>query len=445
MISVNALSSANGYAEVPETASQAASTIEQAEAYLAAGLIVEAAELFSNQVNSQHSSRAHMGLSQCAYYRRELHEALGHLQIIARMQPDYPDLHNNLGVVLFEMGLIKEAQEQFLHATRKEPQNIQPWRNLIDLSLSSQDYVSCVEYCHHILELVPDDPEAKIALTQAQEHLEISSNNSSARSQPSEAAPSPMIQKTVEKKQSNYCDLSALSVATAVPPPEMGNQNQPVEKPDANQLLQALAASAVAKITGTAPASQSPSNKQVSASNNSPSYAVNPGVEVNEATKTNADAMFQVEKIDGVVLRSLSYECDERGYATEMVWTKDHPAWRLSRMAVVGSLTAKTIRGFQKHLRHGEYLFINQGSAKIVLIDDRADSSTHGQMQVVISSERNPIQVAVPPGVYYGWMALADNTQLMAMRWAQSPTEESTDEIHLPADSYGDVWSVKAK
>ena len=59
----------------------------------------------------------------------------------------------------------------------------------------------------------------------------------------------------------------------------------------------------------------------------------------------------------------------------------------------------------------------------------------------LVIGDRKPILIAVPPGVYHGWMSLEDDTQLIGLA-SHTYRREDPDEIRVPADHFGDVWSI---
>jgi dTDP-4-dehydrorhamnose 3,5-epimerase len=63
---------------------------------------------------------------------------------------------------------------------------------------------------------------------------------------------------------------------------------------------------------------------------------------------------------------------------------------------------------------------------------------------ILVVGERKPLLVAVPPGVYHGWMSLEDDTQLIGIA-SHTYNREDPDEIRLPPDHFGDVWTVKGR
>ena len=65
-----------------------------------------------------------------------------------------------------------------------------------------------------------------------------------------------------------------------------------------------------------------------------------------------------------------------------------------------------------------------------------------GQREILVIGERNPVLIAVPPQVYHGWMSLEDDTQLIGIS-SHTYNREDPDEIRVPPDHFGDLWTVK--
>jgi len=151
--------------------------------------------------------------------------------------------------------------------------------------------------------------------------------------------------------------------------------------------------------------------------------------------------------INGVQLTPLKVNTDDRGYLIVIGSSgrTDAPDLPMIReVYLVGDMTKGTIRAFHKHETLWDYFFISNGSAKFVLVDDRAGSSTKGEMNTFILTERNPSLLVVPAGVYHGWMSLKDDTQMVSI--ANEPYDvKNPDEKRIPPDSFGDVWTVKGR
>jgi len=153
--------------------------------------------------------------------------------------------------------------------------------------------------------------------------------------------------------------------------------------------------------------------------------------------------------IQDVQVIDLVAHMDDRGYLIEIVRCTggDEPhavVHKFGQVYLVGDMVRGTIRAFHKHNELWDWFFISHGSAKFVLKDDRESSSTYGETMTVIVGERRPRLVVVPPGVYHGWMSLEDDTQMVSTA-SHTYNQEQPDEVRIPPDSFGDVWTVKGK
>jgi len=153
--------------------------------------------------------------------------------------------------------------------------------------------------------------------------------------------------------------------------------------------------------------------------------------------------------IEGVQVIELTTHEDDRGYLIEIarVAGGDEPhavAHQFGQVYLVGDPVRGTVRAYHKHAELWDWFFISHGSAKFVLKDDREDSPTYGEMMTIIASERRPRLIVVPPGGYHGWRSLEDVTQMVSTA-SHTYNRERPDEVRIPPDSFGDVWTVKGR
>jgi len=148
--------------------------------------------------------------------------------------------------------------------------------------------------------------------------------------------------------------------------------------------------------------------------------------------------------IQGVQQVPLVAHLDDRGYLIEILRANDPHMRKFGQVYIVGDPVRGSIRAFHKHRDLWDYFFISHGSAKFVLVDDRPESPTYKQMDTFVTSGRNPSLIVVPPGVYHGWMSLEDDTQMISTA-TEVYNREKPDEVRIPPDSFGDVWTVKGR
>jgi dTDP-4-dehydrorhamnose 3,5-epimerase len=151
--------------------------------------------------------------------------------------------------------------------------------------------------------------------------------------------------------------------------------------------------------------------------------------------------------IKDVELIPLKVNVDDRGYLIVFGSSgrPDAPHIpQIKEVYLVGDFGRGVIRGLHKHSKLWDHFFVSRGAAKFVLVDDREDSPTYREINTFILSERNPTSLFVPPGVYHGWMSLEEDTQMISIA-NEMHNKEKPDEVRIPPDTFGDVWSVKGR
>ncbi|MCE5246039.1 MAG: dTDP-4-dehydrorhamnose 3,5-epimerase family protein [Candidatus Polarisedimenticolia bacterium] len=149
-------------------------------------------------------------------------------------------------------------------------------------------------------------------------------------------------------------------------------------------------------------------------------------------------------KVEGVVVVPLEAHVDERGYLIEILRAVDPHFTKFGQVYLVGDMARGAVRAFHKHERLWDWFFIGHGSAKFAVRDDRKESPTYEAMDTIVIGDRNPSLIVVPPGVYHGWMALEDDTQLISIG-SEVYDREHPDEVRVPPDSWGYDWSIKGR
>ena len=150
----------------------------------------------------------------------------------------------------------------------------------------------------------------------------------------------------------------------------------------------------------------------------------------------------QQTKIQGLEIISSQVNFDDRGYLFEIIHNYEMP--KFGQVYVVGDPARGTIRAFHKHEILWDYFCIVKGSAKFIFVDDRKDSKTYKEQEIVILSEKAPKIVIIPSGVYHGWMSLEDDT-IMVSIGSEVYDKEKPDEIRVSPDSFGDIWTIKGR
>lgn len=161
------------------------------------------------------------------------------------------------------------------------------------------------------------------------------------------------------------------------------------------------------------------------------------------------DLRVERRKIDGVELVRLDVSEDDRGFLYEVVHDNDHFVPKIGQVYVVGDPSRGTIRAFHKHEMLHDWFCLLSGSAKFAFVDDRPESPTYRETDVVVTSGRRPTLIVVPPGVYHGWMSLEDHVVLLSVA-SHVYDRVSPDETRVPPRAFEElfgrnIWEVEAK
>jgi len=148
-----------------------------------------------------------------------------------------------------------------------------------------------------------------------------------------------------------------------------------------------------------------------------------------------------------VTVTDLAVHEDDRGLLSELLRTDSQDFAGFGQVYVVHNRTAGTIRAYHRHNVMWDWFIIVKGAAKFRFYDDS------GNTQTVISSDHKLRRIAVPPGVWHGWMSLEDDTILLSV--ASEPylgynregelDEERVDWRTLEPEDQMGGWGVEFK
>ena len=140
--------------------------------------------------------------------------------------------------------------------------------------------------------------------------------------------------------------------------------------------------------------------------------------------------------IDGVEVRELRVNVDERGHLVEMFrddWDLYDPAPEMSYF----SLTYPGIvRAWHRHTEGQiDHFVCPKGRIKVGIYDERQGSPTNGELNTFVIGEDAQKVVRIPGDCWHGFKAISDEPALLV----NFPTElydyENPDEERLPYDT----------
>ncbi|MGQ9674192.1 MAG: dTDP-4-dehydrorhamnose 3,5-epimerase family protein [Chloroflexota bacterium] len=148
--------------------------------------------------------------------------------------------------------------------------------------------------------------------------------------------------------------------------------------------------------------------------------------------------------IDGVVVKQLKINADERGSLMEMLRCDDDVFEKFGQ-AYVSMNYPGVVRAWHYHKVQTDFFVVVKGMTKVVLYDGREGSRTRGEVNEFFMGERNPILLRIPVGVLHGYKTIGVEPSLLINFPTEPYRREEPDEYRLPwnSDQVPYDWSIK--
>lgn len=138
--------------------------------------------------------------------------------------------------------------------------------------------------------------------------------------------------------------------------------------------------------------------------------------------------------IDGVRTKCLRVIPDERGRLMEILRCDDV---EFSKFGQVYMTTAYpgVVKGWHYHKIQEDNISVVKGMVKLVLFDQRGDSSTHGEVDEFFLGEHNPMLVHIPPEVLHGFKCVGEEESIIVNLVTEPYNYGEPDEFRVPPHS----------
>ncbi len=111
--------------------------------------------------------------------------------------------------------------------------------------------------------------------------------------------------------------------------------------------------------------------------------------------------------IEGVVIKKLRVIPDERGRLTEILRSDDELFVKFGQVYMTTAYPG-VVKGWHFHKKQTDHFAVVKGMIKLVLYDNREDSSTKGEINEFFLGEHNPMLVKIPPLVLHGFKCVSE-------------------------------------
>jgi dTDP-4-dehydrorhamnose 3,5-epimerase len=148
--------------------------------------------------------------------------------------------------------------------------------------------------------------------------------------------------------------------------------------------------------------------------------------------------------IDGVVLKQLRPNADDRGFLMEML-RADDPIFEEFGQTYISMNYPEVIRAWHYHKLQTDLWVCVKGMIKVGLYDAREGSPTKGEANTIYLGENNYQLLKIPVGVYHGYKTVGIEPSLLINFPTKPYDKENPDEYRAPYDSpdFPFDWGIK--
>ena len=136
--------------------------------------------------------------------------------------------------------------------------------------------------------------------------------------------------------------------------------------------------------------------------------------------------------IEGVKVKKLKVIPDERGRLMEMLRSDDDLFIKFGQIYMTTAYPG-VVKGWHYHKKQVDNFVVVKGMMKVVLYDDRDNSSTKGEVNEFFMGEHNPILLQIPLLVYHGFKCISDGEAMCINCPTQLYDYKEPDEFRIPA------------
>jgi len=146
--------------------------------------------------------------------------------------------------------------------------------------------------------------------------------------------------------------------------------------------------------------------------------------------------------IDGVIITPLRQILDERGKVMHMLKVTD-PAFETFGEIYFSCIYPNVVKAWHRHREMTLNYAVPHGRIKLVLFDDRENSSTKDEVQEIYLGEDNYCLVTIPPFVWNGFKGFGSEMSFVAnfASVPHNPLEIDRRNPEDPAIPYN--WAIK--
>ena len=144
--------------------------------------------------------------------------------------------------------------------------------------------------------------------------------------------------------------------------------------------------------------------------------------------------MGKEQIIEGVIVQELKQIPDDRGRVMHMI-RADHPLFEKFGEVYFSEVLPGVVKAWKRHKKITQIFAVPIGKIKLVIYDDRENSTSKGNLKVLEIGRDNYQLVRIPPRLWYGFKCISNQPALIA-NCTDLPHDPNEVEDRDPHDSY---------
>ncbi|MHB9155755.1 MAG: polysaccharide biosynthesis C-terminal domain-containing protein [Endomicrobiales bacterium] len=148
--------------------------------------------------------------------------------------------------------------------------------------------------------------------------------------------------------------------------------------------------------------------------------------------------------IDGIKLKQLKANCDERGRLVELL-RSDWPEFVRFGQAYMTTAYPGVVKGWHFHKKQTDSFTCITGMMKIAAYDARSGSKTKGMVNEFIVGEHNLLLIQIPPLVHHGFKCVGEHEAIILNFPTETYDYREPDEYRVPAHTKKIPYSWERK
>lgn len=149
----------------------------------------------------------------------------------------------------------------------------------------------------------------------------------------------------------------------------------------------------------------------------------------------------ELNHIEGVEIFPLKIIKDERGAVMHILRSDQSHSTQFGEL-YCSLVNAGVVKGWKRHKEITQSMSVPEGMMKIVIYDDRPNSSTKGTIKTIEFGIDDYVLVRLPPMVWYSFKAISEKHAIIVNYVSQPYDPKESEVLPLSSSHIPYSWSV---